>query len=96
MLYGANDNRRLTCFRSSGSAPLEGAAVIDFGTETQDFCAWSIFEYSDVDVSIAQGQSAVAQISSIITSGQSLTASLATSADPNRNFAVGAIGVDLA
>ena len=94
VLYGPNDNRRLTCFRASGPAPLEGAAVIDFGTEIQDFCAWSIFEYSDVDVSIGQGQSAVAQIFSTTATGQSLTASLASSADPARNFAVGAIGVD--
>ncbi|HKP41792.1 hypothetical protein [Mycobacterium sp.] len=96
VLYGPNDNRRLTCFRASGPAPIAGAAVIDFGGEIQDFCAWSIFEYSDVDVSVGQGQSAVAQIFSIVATGQSLTASLATSADPTRNFAVGAIGVDSA
>jgi hypothetical protein len=55
VLYGANGDGRLSCFRASGPTPVAGGAVIDFGLETQDFCAWSIFEYSDVDVSAANG-----------------------------------------
>jgi hypothetical protein len=94
VLYGANNDRRLTLFRASGAAPVAGAAVIDFGLETQDFCAWSIIEYTDVDVSTANGKSAIVQSFPVIVSGQSLTASLSPSADPNRNFAVGAIAVD--
>ena len=96
VLYGANGDRRLTCFRASGAAPSDGAAVIDFGSETQDFCAWSVFEYSDVDVSGAQGEAAIAQVFAVTATGQSLTASLAPSADPNRNFAVGAIAIESA
>ena len=94
VVYGANGDRRLTCFRASGAAPVGGAAVIDFGVQTQDFCAWSIFEYSDVDVSAANGKSAIVQAFPVTATGQSLTASLSPSADPNRNFAVGAIAVD--
>ena len=72
VLYGANGDRRLTCFRASGAAPSDGAAVIDFGSETQDFCAWSVFEYSDVDVSGAQGEAAIAQVFAVTATGQSL------------------------
>ncbi|WP_059017086.1 hypothetical protein [Mycobacterium sp. M26] len=94
VLYGGNRDRRLTCFRASGAAPTAGSAVIDFGGETQDFCAWSIFEYGDVDVTKANGSAAVAQAVPQETTGQSLTASLSPSADPNRNVVVGAIAVD--
>lgn len=94
VLYGVNGDRRLTCFRASGTAPTSSAAVIDFGGETQDFCAWSIFEYSDVDLTAANGSSAVVQAVQIPTTGQSLTASLSPSADPSRNVVVGAIAVD--
>lgn len=96
LTYGANDDRRLTCFRASGPAPVDASAVIDFGLETQDFCAWSIFEYTDVDVSTANGRSAIVQSFAVPASGQSLTAPLSASADPDRNVAVGAIAVDSA
>lgn len=96
VLYGANTDRRLTCFRASGPGPVGGSAVIDFTGETQDFCAWSIFEYSGVDVSGADGSSAITQFFPVTTTGQSLTASLSQSADPGRNVAVGALAVDSA
>ncbi|MBX7452406.1 hypothetical protein GR927_30855 [Mycolicibacterium sp. 3033] len=96
VLYGANADRRLSCFRASAPTPLGGGAVIDFGTETQDFCAWSIFEYTDVDVSSADGRSAVTQSFAVTATGQSLTATLSPSADPRRNVAVGALAVDSA
>lgn len=96
VLYGTNGDRRLSCFRASGPAPVDGAAVIDFGDDGQDYCAWSIVEYSDVDLSGASGAAAVAQIFPVTGTGQSLTAALAPSADPNRNVAVGALAVESA
>lgn len=39
----AND-RRLTCYRAMGPTPSAGDVTIDFGGQTQDYCAWSIFE----------------------------------------------------
>ncbi len=96
VLYGANSDRRLSCFRASTATPLSDGAVIDFGTETQDFCAWSMFEYTNVDVSSADGGSAIAQPFAVTSTGQSLTATLSPSADPRRNVAVGALAVDSA
>lgn len=96
VLYGANSDRRLSCFRASTPTPLGDGAVIDFGTETQDFCAWSMFEYTGVDVSSADGGSAIVQPFAVTATGQSLTATLSPSADPRRNKVVGALAVDSA
>jgi hypothetical protein len=93
--FGANTDRRLTCFRTSGTAPVGGPVTIDFGGQTQDFCAWSIFEYSDIDAGGASGAAAVAQIGTATATGQSLTAGVSPSADPSRNVAVGAIAVEV-
>lgn len=96
VVYGAANDRRLSLFRASSATPAAGAAVLDFGTARQDFCAWSIIEYDDVDVSAASGKSALAQSFTMINTGQTLSATLSPSADPTRNFAVGAIGVESA
>jgi hypothetical protein len=93
--FGANTDRRLTCFRTSGTAPLGGSVTIDFGGQTQDFCAWSMFEYSDIDAGGTSGAAAVAQIGTATATGQSLTAGLSPSADPAHNVAVGAIAVEV-
>ena len=92
---GGGDNRRLSCFRSMAAAPTAGQILIDFGGQTQDFCAWSVFEYDDVDTTGADGEKAVAQSNFATGTAAALTASLAPSADPMRNFTVGGIMLDL-
>ncbi|BDX31362.1 hypothetical protein TUM20985_19090 [Mycobacterium antarcticum] len=92
---GGGDNRRLTCFRAMAPAPSAGQVLIDFGGQTQDLCAWSVFEYDDVDTTGADGATAVAQSNTATTTATALTASLAPSADPLRNFTVGGIMLDL-
>ncbi|UXA16309.1 hypothetical protein [Mycobacterium sp. SMC-4] len=92
VVYG--NDRRLSCFRASGPAPVGGGAIIDFGAQTQDFCAWSVFEYTDVDVTVANGGSALAQSFSVTSTGRSLSVPLSRSADADRNVVTGALAVD--
>lgn len=92
---GPLDDRRLTCFRAMGAAPSAGALTIGFGAETQDLCAWSVFEYDGVDTSGANGAGAVAQSSSQTGTGTSLTVALNPFADPANNLAVGGVILEL-
>jgi len=91
---GILNDRRLTCFRSMGVAPSASAITIGFGGESQDFCAWSVFEYDNVDAGGASS-AAVAQSATATGNGAALTVSLAASADPTRNLTVGGIMLDL-
>lgn len=57
---------RLTCFRAMqiGAAPATGTVRFEFrdgagALQTQDLCAWSIFEYGDVDSSGTNGSGAL-------------------------------------
>jgi hypothetical protein len=92
---GATNDRRLTLFRSMGAAPSAGQAAISFGEQAQDYCAWSVFEYTDVDTVGAAGQSAIAQSKAATGTGTALTVDLTPSADPMRNVTVGAIMLEL-
>lgn len=92
---GGGDNRRLTCFRSMAAAPTAGQILIDFGGQTQDLCAWSVFEYDGVDTTGTDGVAAVAQSRTATGTAAALTANLAPSVDPMRNFSVGGIMLDL-
>ena len=89
------NDARLTCFRSMAPAPTAGQIGIDFGGETQDLCAWSLFEYDNVDASASGGAAAVAQSGLATGSAAALSTSLMPSADPMRNLSVGAIMLDL-
>ena len=58
---------RLTCFRAMriGAAPASGTVRFEFrdgggALQNQDLCAWSIFEYGNVDLSGTNGSGAVA------------------------------------
>jgi hypothetical protein len=92
---GNGGDRRLTCFRSMAATPTAGQIGIDFGGQTQDFCTWSVFEYDNVDTTGSGGAAAVARSSTAAGNGAALTANLAPSADPMRNFTVGGIMLDL-
>jgi hypothetical protein len=88
---GTTGDRRLTCFRAMGPAPAAGAISIGFGGETQDFCAWSVFEYDEVETSGTNGSGAVAQSRAQTGAGTSLTVGLNPFADPLNNLTAGAI-----
>ena len=91
--FGGQNDRRLTCFRAMATAPAEGAVTMDFGGQNQDYCAWSLFEYTDVDID-GSGAAAVAQSSVAAGSGASLTVALTPSADSARNVSVGALALE--
>ncbi|MGE2814716.1 hypothetical protein ACQI5H_06145 [Mycobacterium heidelbergense] len=93
--FGTQNDRRLTAFRALGSTPAEGGLTIDFGGQTQDYCAWSLFEYSGADAGDG-GASAVVGSVTATGNGTTLTAALSQSADPAHNVAVGGIALELA
>ncbi|MBB2769121.1 UNVERIFIED_ORG: hypothetical protein GGE11_000016 [Mycolicibacterium obuense] len=95
VLGGAQGNRRLTCFRSMGGGPTPGPVTFDFGDQTQDLCAWSIFEYTDVDTGGTSGAGAVAQSQVGTSPGSALTLTLTPSADPTRNAVAGGLLLEL-
>jgi hypothetical protein len=92
---GVLANRRLTCFRALGTAPVSGSVAFDFDDQTQDLCAWSVFEYDDVDTG-GNGSAAVTQRrAQNFTAATALSAPLAPFENPVRNIAVGGIALDL-
>jgi hypothetical protein len=54
-----DNERRLSCLRARGPAPARGAAVIGFADQIQEMCAWSVVEYTDIDVSGLNGSGAI-------------------------------------
>ena len=78
-------NRRLTCFRATGAAPAPGPLSFDFGGAQQTLCAWSVFEYGDVETADA------AQVKTLSGAGASPTVNLDPLADPEKSTVVGAI-----
>ncbi len=59
VLNVAAGNSRITCFRAMGSAPSAGPLTFDFGGQQQLACAWSVFEYDNVDSTGTNGSGAV-------------------------------------
>jgi hypothetical protein len=57
----AGGNSRITCFRAMGPAPSGGPLTFDFAGQQQEACAWSVFEYDNVDGSGTDGSGAVVQ-----------------------------------
>lgn len=55
------ERRRLTVFRSLSASPATGALTISFGAETQTSCAWSVSQFSGVDIGGTNGANAVVQ-----------------------------------
>ena len=75
---------RLTCFRAMriGAAPASGTVRFEFrdgagALQNQDLCAWSIFEYGNVDLGGTNGSGAVAvHPQAVATAATKLTAPL--------------------
>ncbi len=86
----SDNDTRLTCFRALGDTPSRGNLVIDFADQIQDSCAWSVFEYTDVNTSGVNGRGALGSSSVTIDTNTTLTAA-APPIDPARDRAVGAI-----
>ncbi|OBB76193.1 hypothetical protein [Mycolicibacterium monacense] len=95
VLGGAQGNRRLSCFRAMGAAPTAGPVTLDFGDQSQDLCAWSLVEFTDVHTGGTAGAGAIAQSQVGESAGSGLTLTLQPSADPTRNATVGAVMVEL-
>ena len=45
----AAGNSRITCFRAMSGAPSAGPLTFNFAGQQQLACAWSVFEYDNVD-----------------------------------------------
>jgi len=74
-------NSRITCFRAMGPAPSVGPLTFDFAGQQQQACAWSVFEYDNVDGSGTNGSGAVAQQQTASGSSTTLAAMLGPLAD---------------
>jgi hypothetical protein len=93
---GITGHHRLTCLRAMrlGAAPSPGALTFGFSGQPQALCAWSVFEYDNVDLSGANGAGAVVQHpSGTAAAATGLTVPLGPFGDPATNLAVGAIGL---
>ena len=94
LTFGAQNDRQLTAFRAMGNTPAQGAVTIDFGGQSQDYCAWSVFEYIGADASDG-GASAVVQSRTATGNGTTLTVALDPSSAAANNIAVGGIALEL-
>jgi hypothetical protein len=57
----ASPEKRMTLFRAMGGSPTTGALTIDFSSETQGRCIWSVSEFDGVDTGGTNGSAAVLQ-----------------------------------
>ena len=95
VIGGTNGNQRLTCFRAMSAAPAVGAVTLSFGAQTQDLCAWSIFEYDSVDQTGVNGAGAIVQSVTRTGNGPKFSVPLSPFADPINDTAIGAVIVEL-
>jgi hypothetical protein len=84
-------NSRITCFRAMGPAPSAGALTFDFAGQQQQACAWSVFEYDNIDGSGTNGSGAVAQQQTASGSSTTLAAMLGPLADAAASLVVGGV-----
>ena len=85
-------HRRLTCFRAMGLAPVAGVLTFNFGGALQALCAWSVFEYANVNSDGIDGSGAVVQFAKNSSTGTTLQVLLANPLlDPGGSAVVGAI-----
>jgi hypothetical protein len=82
-------NSRITCFRAMGPALGAGPLTFDFAGQQQQACAWSMFEYDNVEGSGANGSGAVAQQQTASGNGTTLAAMLGPLADAAASLVVG-------
>ena len=92
-LAGLPDSR-LTCLRAMGAAPVAGVLTFDFGGAAQTLCAWSVFEYDNIDESGSDGSGALAQFVTNSGTGTTLPVLLGPLADPAKSTVAGAIVVE--
>jgi hypothetical protein len=72
-----------------GAAPSAGPLTFDFAGVQQQACAWSVFEYDNVDGSGSNGSGAVAQQLTASGSGTTLAVMLGPLANAAANLVVG-------
>ncbi|MBJ7289980.1 hypothetical protein [Williamsia sp.] len=89
---GVLGERRLTCFRAVATAPVDSAVTIDFGTQQQDYCAWSVIGYTGVDFASTPDRSGVVGSRTGSAGGETVVLQLDPAAGP-RNVTVGAVMV---
>lgn len=89
-----NADRRISCFRSLNS-PTPGTVTISFGGQNQARCAWSIFEYDDINTAGANGIGAVLQPANASGSGTNAAINLGPLVDAARSIVVGGIVIAL-
>jgi hypothetical protein len=84
-------NSRVTCFRAIGPAPSAGPLTFDFAGQQQQACAWSVFEYDNIDGIGTNGSGAVAQQQTASGSSTTLAAMLGPLADAAASLVVGGV-----
>ena len=89
-VLAADGERRLTCLRARGPAPVRGPLTIAFADQLQESCAWSVVEYTGVETSGLHGGGAIGLTQTANAAGTSLDATF-TPADPTRDRTIGAI-----
>lgn len=57
----ASNLTNITMFRALSASPGSGALTFDFGGQSQNSCAWSITEFTDVNTTGTNGANAVVQ-----------------------------------
>jgi hypothetical protein len=90
-LNAAAGNTRITCFRAMGPAPSAGPLTFNFAGQQQAVCAWSVFEYDNVDGTGTDGSGAVLQQQATSGSGTTLGLTLGPLADAAASLVVGGI-----
>lgn len=87
-------NHRLTVFRALGNSPTSGAITIDFGGQTQTYCAFTLTEFANVIQTGTNGSGAIIQAVATNSVGTvtTLTATLAAFSDVD-NATFGALGL---
>ena len=90
-LNAAAGNTRITCFRAMGPAPSAGSLTFNFAGQQQAVCAWSVFEYDNVDGSGTDGSGAVLQQQTTSGGGTTLGLTLGPLADAAASLVVGGI-----
>jgi hypothetical protein len=82
--------RRLSCFRAAGPAPILEPLTIDFGAQRQQLCGWSVFEYDGAETGLA----ALPQVQQAQLKGTTITVPLGPLIDPAASRLVGALTLD--
>ena len=91
----AAGNSRITCFRAMSAAPSAGPLTFDFAGQQQLACAWSVFEYDNVDSTGTNGSGAVPQQQTTSGNVTSLAVMLGPLADAAASVVVGGVALGI-